>query len=226
MTFEKPETSFPAWQSAHGSFGFDIVAEIKVPSDLNLPQWFDRPNTIWWLAALLRLRASPLLSVPLLSNVSFSKALESSAPSFWPVESESERTRLVLERTAGNSIAKEDLEWVRAVWIDGGRLVLASEELNLAFQAFDQSSFTRDPKLALLLLWGGLEGLFSPSSSELRFRVSTNIATFLEPPGEGRGLLQRKAAKLYEFLDQPPLMDAPRTHLSRWLKHTRYSNAS
>jgi hypothetical protein len=52
-----------------------------------------------------------------------------------------------------------------------------SSEFNLAFQAFDQSAFARDPTLALLLLWSAIEALFSPGYSELRFRVSANIVT-------------------------------------------------
>jgi hypothetical protein len=114
------------------------------------------------------------------------------------VESEFEQTRLLLEPKAGDAIEIADLEWVRKHWIAAGQLMDSSPEFNLAFQAFDQSSFVRDPMLALLLLWGGLEGLFSPSHSELRFRISANIATFLEAPGEPRAALQRSTAKLYD----------------------------
>jgi hypothetical protein len=132
-----------------------------------------------------------------LSNASFGKTAQNSS-SFWPVESESERTRLVLEPASGSSISNDDLEWIRAKWITGGQLMHRSSEFNLAVQAFDQSAFARDPALALLQLWSALEGVFSPSRSELRFRVSANIATFLEPAGERRAILHRRVAKLYD----------------------------
>jgi hypothetical protein len=198
MTFERPEASFPAWQSASGSFGFDLVAELCVPAKVNVPQWFDKANTVWWLAALLRLRATSRLRIPVLSNVSFSRALRSSSHSFWPVDSESGRTRLMLDPTAGNRILEGDLEWIRMHWIEAGQLMHISPAFNFAFQALDQSSFSREPALVLVLLWSALETLFSPARSELRFRVSANIATFLEPPGPGRANLQRTAAKLYD----------------------------
>lgn len=197
MTFERPETSFPAMQNASGSFGFDIVAEIKIPAEFNLPDWFDRPNTIWWLAALIRLRTTSQLRIPVLSSESFSNALNVKS-SFWPVEPESENSRLLLDPISKGSISDDDLNWVRRHWITGGRLMRTSHEFNLAFQAFDQSTFTRDPTLALLLLWSALEPLFSPAKAELRFRISANIATFLEHAGSKRAALQKEIAKLYD----------------------------
>ena len=134
----------------------------------------------------------------MIANVSFSNALREPSRSFWPVESESERSRLLLEPEANTAVTIEDLEWVRKYWFDAGRLMHESREFNLAFQAFDQSSFARSAVLALLLLWGGFEALFSAGRSELRFRVSANIATFLEAPGKGRAVLQRGVAKLYD----------------------------
>lgn len=49
-----------------------------------------------------------------------------------------------------------------------------------------------------MALWSALEALFSPAHTELRFRVTASIATFLEPPGAARLALQKKAAKLYD----------------------------
>ena len=44
--------------------------------------------------------------------------------------------------------------------------------------------------------------MFSPAKAELRFRVSANIAAFLEAPGPGRLELQKKVAKLYDSRSQ------------------------
>lgn len=40
--------------------------------------------------------------------------------------------------------------------------------------------------VSLLAVWGALEHLFSPAKQELRFRVTTNIAAYLESPGPTR----------------------------------------
>jgi hypothetical protein len=214
MTFRRPDSSFPGMMSAEGSFGFDVVAEFFLPEAFQPSQWFDRIGSVWWLAALVRLRGTPHLRVPVLSNASFSALSLSSKQSFLPIHHEAERTRLVLDPSATDAVTTSHLFWVRDYWLSAGRLMHRSREFNVLFQAFDQSSFARDPLLALLLMWSGLESLFSPGRSELRFRVSANIAAFLEAPGESRASLQRHSAKLYDSRSaavhgRPELADKP-----------------
>jgi hypothetical protein len=52
--------------------------------------------------------------------------------------------------------------------------------------------------LTLVALWAALEAMFSPSTSELRFRVSSLIAAYLEPPGPSRRTRARDISKLYD----------------------------
>lgn len=58
--------------------------------------------------------------------------------------------------------------------------------------------FVEDTALILVSLWGALEAIFSPSTSELRFRVSALIAAYLNPPGPKRLFDQREIANLYD----------------------------
>jgi hypothetical protein len=67
------------WKQAEGGFGFDISAEIFVSKQFNGLEGFDPANVIWLLTALLRLRATPRIRVPILSNVSFSEAASTTA---------------------------------------------------------------------------------------------------------------------------------------------------
>ena len=175
------------WKAAQGGFGFDVLAQLKVPKEFNPPRWFDHLNTAWWFAALLRLRAAPLISVPVIASEPFSKAPEIEHDiQFWPIEAEPRR--LILDRAPATRVSESVLVWVGDHWREGGVLM----------QAFDQSLFARSVKLALLSLWGALEAVFSPGRNELRFRVTALIATFLEPAGENRRSLQRKLEKLYD----------------------------
>src|SRR3990172_9239218 len=67
MAFARAEPGRPhpaPWKPASGGFGFDIEAELFVPGNAKVPDWFDNVNTVWWIAALLRLKANPLLCVP------------------------------------------------------------------------------------------------------------------------------------------------------------------
>ena len=52
--------------------------------------------------------------------------------------------------------------------------------------------------LTLVSLWGALEALFSPSTSELRFRVSILIASYIHPPGQQRADMQKEVFDLYD----------------------------
>ena len=187
------------WKQAEGGFGFDVSAEIFVPKEFDWPKRVGQAHTIWWVAALLRLRATPHVLVPVISNVSFSEAASTNkSVRFSLVDSESQRTSVVLDPNAGDRVTLEHLEWVRQHWINAGHLVQKHSKFALAMRAFDNCSFGCYPELALLQLWGALEALFSPGRDELRFRISTNVATFLEPPGRERHPLQKRVAKLYD----------------------------
>ena len=50
----------------------------------------------------------------------------------------------------------------------------------------------------MVAIWAALEALFSPSTTELRFRVSALIASYLEPPGELRQSRAKAIGKLYD----------------------------
>lgn len=185
------------YRAAHGGFGADVLAQLEVPKEFTPIDWFDRLNTVWWFAALLRLRATPLLFMPVISSDPFSEATQIEHEiQFWPIEAE--HRRLLLEREPSKTVTKDACNWIADHWREGGRLMAESSELNLLFQAFDQSSFASTTSLAMLSLWGALESIFSPSSYELRFRISALIATFLEPPGEERYNLHRRLVKLYD----------------------------
>jgi Apea-like HEPN len=170
-----------------------------VPRDFQPSQWFDRLNTVWWFVALLRFRATPFVLVPVVASVPFAKAKDDAEEiHFWPVEVE--QRLLVVEEKVSHEIGMHDLEWIKRHWWDAGKLMNRSEEFNLLFQACAQCVFTRNP--VLLSLWGALEGMFSPAKTELRFRVSANIAAYLEPQGRARMELQKRLAKLYDARSQ------------------------
>jgi hypothetical protein len=73
-----------------------------------------------------------------------------------------------------------------------------NSNLNDAFQAFDAAGALPNRSVAMLAVWGALEHLFSPAKQELRFRVSANIAAFLENPGQSRLTMHQRLLKLYD----------------------------
>ncbi|MBX9652038.1 hypothetical protein K2Y11_00320 [bacterium] len=189
------------WRAAKGGFSFDIHAQIYVPKDFQPSEWFDRLNTVWWFVALLRFRATPFALVPVVANAPFTIPNDDmSEVHFWPIEVAPRY--LIVGENGSNEITVDDLEWIKRYWWQAGKLMNRSHEFNLLFRARDQCMFMQDSNLALVSLWGALEGIFSPARTELRFRVSANIAAFMEPPGRARMDLQKQVAKLYDARSQ------------------------
>jgi hypothetical protein len=193
----KPDCHHPGpWKTVSGG-GFDITVELYVPLELVLQDWFDRINTVWWFAALLRLVGSSLARVPLIADMPFAQIpLSQNEPCFWPIEMKT--PRFVRVGNARKAIHESDLRWIRDHWLSAGGLMNKREEFNIAVQAIDACTWSHSASLALVSLWGALERLFSPSYSELSFRVSATIASYLEPPGEDRVACYRRVKKLYD----------------------------
>lgn len=201
MAFAPAESGKPhpePWSSVRGGFAFDINAQIYIPREFELPNWFDRLNTVWWIVALIRLRTTSMVSVPVIASRPFVDI-----PEHWneseiiPVEVNPQRL-LPRQEIHPCILAESDLQWIQQHWLKGGSLMNKSSDFNAAFQAFDYSNAAGKMPLALIMLWSALEQLFSPGRQELRFRVSSLIASFLQPPGAERLNLYKKILKLYD----------------------------
>ncbi len=200
MAFAQPEPGSPhpgPWSPVKGGMGFDIYIQLYIPEDLVIDNWFDRINTIWWIVALIRLRASPIVFVPVISNEPYASipSLKEQAH-IWPIEIYPQK--LMPVKSPKTSIDENDLAWIRDNWLQGGMLMNKNSDFNTAFQAFDNVFKSQKPSVALMTLWGALEQLFSPAKQELRFRVSATIASYLEPPGPKRLALHKRIVELYD----------------------------
>jgi len=199
MAFAPAEGGKPhpaPWSAVSGGLGFDINVELFVPASFNRPRFFDRLNTVWWITALIRLRGGFRAHAPVIADrpvAEFSKVWKNAA--MLPVE--------ILERKMfGKSVLERltlpDLMWLKEKWLRGGQLMNEQPKLNDAFQALDAAGSLPNPAVSLLAVWGALEHLFSPAKQELRFRVSANIAAYLESHGQTRLNLHRRLMKLYD----------------------------
>jgi hypothetical protein len=178
----------------HGEYA--ITAELLIPRKTSLNISDDPFFLIRWVISLLRIWSAPTASIPVISNKPFSPALLTEDALLFPFEIKARG--ICLESAGGRLITSERLSWVRNCWKSGLELANKHKELRLAVEALDQAHFVHDWALGVLLVWAALEGLFSPSRSELRFRVSALIASFLESPGAQRRALHNRLTKLYD----------------------------
>jgi hypothetical protein len=199
MAFARPSPKgyHPApWKATKGGFGYDIIAELRAPEHTSLGEFFDAKETIWWIAALLRLAYFPHLTVPVISTHSFSVISTSDEePTLTPLETEGRI--FVPSKESNNVVNIEQLEWVKEKWISAGQLMNGNPKFYSAIKALDIATLRGRTSSSLLAMWGGLEQLFAPSTAELRFRVAALIASYLEPYGAARLNLYRMILKLY-----------------------------
>lgn len=194
----EPETSFGGSRIHSETPGYDIVGQIAIPASLVSESGLHLEGTAWLFASLLRLASTPRLRAPSVSTVSFDRKVLSVSGQSIPMEQEIVPDRLDLAPDAPATLTPEDLDWVRMHWRTCLDMFRRDSAFALLLRAVDGASFAGDPSLALVLLWGALENIFSPSRQELKFRVSVNIACFLEAPGPNRVKMQRVGGKLYD----------------------------
>jgi len=191
-----PGKPHPApWKAAKGGINIDITAELFLPATCTLEN-LDRISTIWWIVALLRLRATTMVFAPVISSerfISISKIQQE--PKLWPMEIHTRR--LTPEVTPTTRVDISELEWLKAHWQDAS-VLMANEDFSFAVQAVDTSIWGSNSALALVGVWGALEKLFSASKQELSFRVSANIASYLESPGRERYKCFKQVKTLYD----------------------------
>jgi len=199
--FARPESGkhHPGpWKATRGGFSFEITAELLVPVETT-EQYFELSRgAVRTIVFLLRLGVNPATLVPLVSSHSFSSIRDSTDEDvrLQPFEVQPRRFPLGVN---GGIATEEAVAWVREHWQVTDRLLNESSEFALAVEALDAGQFIQNTALTFVSLWGALEALFSPSTSELRFRISLLLAAFLEPLGERRENRQKELLKLYDM---------------------------
>jgi Apea-like HEPN len=188
------------WSAVEGGLSIDFHVQLHVPAVFEIPGFYSRLNTVWWITALIRLRGAFLAHVPVIADRPFAEIPRAAGQAM--ILSVEALPRRAFAEPKVMRLSMVDLLWLKNTWREGGILMGKSSELNDAFQAFDSSGTLPSTSVAMLAIWGALEHLFSPAKQELRFRVSANIASFLERPGPRRLALHRKLMKLYDARSQ------------------------
>jgi hypothetical protein len=198
LAFAKPKAGQPhpgPWKAANGGFAFDITAELFIPAALE-KKYESKVGLARLLVFLLRLGVNPAITLPAFANASFSALADMpvSAVKLQPFETERRHFPLGV---VGRQVTAAEATWVKERWPIAHRLTSSHAEFEIAVEALDRAQFVQQHALTLVSIWAALEALFSPSTSELSFRVSALIAAYLEEPGNARLGRQKSIAKLY-----------------------------
>lgn len=201
MAFAPPRAggeAHPApWRAVNGGFAFDIHVEISVPLNFEeLGKDFGAERVIWLIAALMRIAKAPQLSVPVLSKHSLALIPNMQENAQIELFEIGER---IFSPPKGElpNLDDELLAWIKKKWMSSGRMLNDNPRFYEALKAFDIATIRGRHSASLLTLWGAIEHLFSPSVSELRFRVSSLMAAYMHPPGPDRLDLYKNMMRLY-----------------------------
>ncbi len=183
------------WKSGQGGSGMDVEIEIALHEGVR-PTGFDRLNTLWWILSLLRLSSGAPLKLPIVADVSFSVIAQGSNEArLWPIETLSRQYRTVPDPP--QVIENEHLVWMREAFSQGADL-MNDHAFGRAFQTFDGAIWAHSAGSALVTIWAAMETLIRPGQSQITKRLSSSLATLLEPPGPGRNRLFGHVKSLYE----------------------------
>jgi hypothetical protein len=196
MAFKRPvEKSY--WAAVSDGTPQDIYVELRLPNrcGVTLKEKVDFARVA---LALLRLHASPSFGLPIISNVPIEEAAaHSKKQHFLPVEHGPPFFSIALKERA--VLSRGHFHWTTRNLESALRLNRENEQFSLALSALDSWQTIRSGPLALVYIWAALENIFSPDKAqELKFRVSTLIASYLEKPGEQRRQRFKEIGRLYD----------------------------
>ena len=191
-TLNKPHPG--PWKAATGGAGYtsDITVDLHVPSALH-----DRFTIATTIEFLIQLSINPAANITAFASHAFSalKEVPDDQSKIIPLDVPQRHFPLTSSDT---EVTLVKLNWIKQHWRNTYTLRSDHSEFALALAALNTCQFIHNTALILVSAWGALEALFSPSTSELKFRVSALIASYLEAPGQGRLDLQKSVGKLYD----------------------------
>lgn len=203
MAFAPPEAPgkhHPApWKATSQFESFDVCTELLVPGNYKPPNGLSHFDVARTITIMMRLFCDPKIRFLVESTHSLSVISTVPDKEMTIIPIEVARQFIELELTQQDSVSSADrLYWVRDKWQNAVALMASHADFRLAMEAFEMSTFIPHHALTLVSLWGALEALFSPSTSELRFRVSILIASYIYSPGQQRADLQKEIFVLYD----------------------------
>jgi hypothetical protein len=183
------------WQ--FGAERMDLTAELKLPAPEggDFAACIERASIIVFT---IRLWCDPSVTMPVFADRSFGVLASMEANDRARVAPLEASPRFFALEPVNREGMAAKLEWVQANWTKAEALYRQSQEFRIAADALSAGQFVRNDALALISLWGALEALFSPSTTELKFRVSALMAAYLEAPGRCRLAKQKEIAALYD----------------------------
>lgn len=96
------------------------------------------------------------------------------------------------------SIDRSKFAYVVDKWQSAYQLYVSQRSFRLLADSLDAVQFLTNTGLSLVALWGALEIIFAPGQGKIKQRLSENLSSYLEAPGDARDQLRHQVSVLYK----------------------------
>jgi hypothetical protein len=164
----------------------DLLAQLSVPRHPDNPK--AQYDWVGWIVLLLRFSLDSTVTLTVSADGSFEEVADGNIVA--------RLSEPIPELFEGATVGEDEAKWVRDNWYSSLSLS-DNPALTFAVRAL-YNSHRATEELGVVSVWGALERLFSANAAELKYRVCTNIAAFLESAGNERYLMFKHLIKLYD----------------------------
>lgn len=176
----KPTAPSPGPWASVGEKSLVMTIELELDGEGGLG--FDRMNTLWFVVALLRLKVSLPIKMPILSDRPLQRIPDDTErANIFPVE-----VQLQQLRTAPPSEPSlADFEWLRDNLFAAAEL-MKDPVFNRSFQTLDGGVHSQNAGAGIVIAWAAIETLIRPGNTKITERVCRALAAYLHGPGPER----------------------------------------
>lgn len=180
--------------SAIGRYSHAICFELAVDASYGIDEQASF-NLSWWLLSALRVKSLADFLVPAVADYPWSTiaGLPEDSCQIQLLEDVPQARQFGTQVT----ITQSDAEWVSMNLVKWAEL-LEKTNFRLAVECATTHQHHASLRMSTVSLWAGIEALFA-ITAELRFRLATLAASYLEERGPSRLERYRAVKKLYDF---------------------------
>lgn len=189
------------WHTLQFGSIYEIGSQIVFKQHAKAPVGYDRLNAASLIVSCLRFMLSTNIEAPLIGNKGFNlhdiKQDESGDVVIVPLETVRPKISDCNPKEVF-LVSDSCIDWISKYWRTIAQIGASSDSFDRAFSAYDDSALQGSCGLATLQILSSIERLFVPGSSDLSYRLSLRVASYLEVDSEERFKCFKSVQSLYK----------------------------
>jgi hypothetical protein len=193
--------TIPVWQTIRFGNSYEIGSQIVFKQHAKAPIGYDRLNAAGLIVSCIRFMLSTNIEAPLIGNKGFNlhdiKQDESNDVVILPLETVRHKIRDCDPKEVF-LVSDSCIDWISKHWRTVAKIGSSNESFDRAFFVYDDSARQGSCGLATLQILSSIERLFVSGGSDLSYRLSLRVASYLEVDSEERFKCFKSVQRLYK----------------------------